>query len=277
MSVDIEIETGSNLVSVPVHLNGSGPYRLHLDTGASTTTLTERLARNLGLSTYKGSRSQARGLGGGIPVEYALVDTLRVGEMDLGSQEVYVLDLDKVMRRSGGTDGVLGHSTLKDYMLGLNYRERRLELAHPEGPKGALTVAEQEWADFEYAEDSHLVTMPTTINGSGPFPLVVDTGAGSTVLTPKLVETLGIDTSDVPGIARGLGGDTKLKMAQLQMIEVNQVGVEQLQAAVVDLSKVSPKGSLIEYGILGYNFLNRFAMTLDYPKGRFSLRPLDSL
>ncbi len=274
MAVDIEIEMGTNLVSVPVYVNGSGPFMFHLDTGASRTTLTTRLADELGLSTYEGSRTEARGVGGGIPVEYASVSSVKIGDLDTGSQEVYVLDLDSMMGRREGRDGVLGHSTLKDYTLSLSYGEKRLELERTLKSDRSKEVISDDWASFHYVQDTHLVSLPAIIDGSDPIDLVVDTGAGSTVFTPELVERLKIDAFPVPGIARGVGGDVELKMARVKSIEVGSARVDEAQVAVVDLSRVSPKGALIENGILGFNFLSRFVTSLDYPNMLFRFRPL---
>jgi predicted aspartyl protease len=273
MAIDIEIELGTNLVSGPVYVNDAGPYRFRLDTGASTTTLTTRLADELGLSTYEGSRKEARGLGGGIPVKYARVNSLKLGELDTGHQEVYVLDLDNVMGRCEGRDGVLGYSTLRDYTLTLSYSEKRLELERSQGAERSTKGISDEWASFNYVQDTHLVSLPAIIDGSGPIDLVVDTGAGSTVFTPGLANRLKIDSFPVPGIARGVGGDVELRMARIRSIAVGSARIEEPQVAVVDLSRVSPKGELIENGILGYNFLSHFIMSLDYPNRLFRFRP----
>jgi hypothetical protein len=63
-----------------------------------------------------------------------------------------------------------------------------------------------------------LVGIPTYVNEQGHFDFVLDTSAGNTVITPKLANSIGVQTMSVSGIARGLGGDIKLKMASLESI-----------------------------------------------------------
>ncbi|MFW9807392.1 MAG: retropepsin-like aspartic protease, partial [Candidatus Thorarchaeota archaeon] len=126
------------------------------------------------------------------------------------------------------------------------------------------------WTPFKYIKDSHLVGVPVYINGNGPYDFVLDTGAGNTVITPELASKIELDPKPVQGIARGIGGDVQLELAEVHKLSVNGSEISYTQAVVLDLSKVSPKGKLIENGIIGYDFLNRFETTIDYPGKRFS-------
>ena len=254
------------MVKVPVKVNGQGSFPFDLDTGASATTLTTQLAESLGIITRPGDRPEARGIGGGIPTEYADV-IIGVGSLEFEKDEVYVLDINAIMKSSCGRDGVLGYSTLKHCTMSLSYSKQRFTLNRTDS---GTPPTEIDWSPFEYIKDSHLVGVPVHINGQGPYSFVLDTGAGNTVITPKLAEKLGIEAKAVHGIARGVGGDVELKLAELESLSVGSAQITNSQVVVLDLSKVSPKGDLIEYGIIGYDFLKTFETILDYPGKQFS-------
>ena len=263
MDFEVEIETSTRLVKVPVSVNGQGPFTFDLDTGASTTTLSKTLAEQLGIDTRDGDRPEARGIGGGIPTKYADAE-IGVGPLMFETDEVYVLDLEAILRGAGNREGVLGFTTLKHCTMSLSYAKQRFKLN-----KGGSTQ-ELDWTPFEYIKDSHLVGVPVVINGKGPYNFVLDTGAGNTVVTPELATELALDVKPVHGIARGVGGDVQLELAAVESLSVGNAGISNSQVVVLDLSKVSPKGKLIEYGIIGYDFLSKFETVIDYPYNRFS-------
>src|SRR5260221_14475239 len=66
------------LLLIPVEVNGKGPYRFVLDTGASMTVLSAELARELGVRGEKSAVGM--GAGGKVPVSRGSVRELRGGE-----------------------------------------------------------------------------------------------------------------------------------------------------------------------------------------------------
>ena len=267
METEVEIEVGRQHVQVPVRVNGKGPFNFTLDTGASATTVTKRIADGLGIETREGSRTEAFGVGGGIPVRYADVK-IGLGDLEFEKDEVYVMDFDAVFKGLGNRDGAFGFTTLKHCTMSLNYNTKKFKL------KKGGSDQELNWTPFEYIYDSHLVGVPVHINGKGPFDFVLDTGAGNTCITPELAAKVGLDPKAVHGIARGVGGDVQLEMAAVEKLSIGDTEISHSQMVVLDLSKVSPKGKLIENGIIGYDFLSRFETVIDYPNKRFSFNTL---
>lgn len=263
MEFEVEIETSTRLVKVPVSVNGQGPFTFNLDTGASTTTLSKKLAEQLGIPTRKGGKPKARGIGGGIPTEYADAE-ISLGSLKFENDEVYVLDLEAILRGAGNRDGVLGYTTLKHCTMSLSYNKQRFRLSKSGSSR------DLNWAPFDFIRDSHLVGVPVHINGKGPYDFVLDTGAGNTVVTPEMATQIGLEAKPVHGIARGVGGDMQLELAAVDTLSVGDAKISHSQVVVLDLSKVSPKGKLIENGIIGYDFLKNFETVLDYPNKQFS-------
>jgi len=263
MDFEVEVDTSTSIVRVPVSVNGQGPFEFDLDTGASTTTLSKKLADQLEIQTRDGNRPEVRGVGGGIPTKYADV-SVSIGSLEFDKDEVYVLDLDAIMQSTFNRNGVLGYTTLKHCTMSLSYTNRRFKLTK------SNSVLDLKWSSYNYIKDSHLIGVPVHINGKGPYDFVLDTGAGNTVVTPKLASELDLDPILVDGIARGVGGDIPLEISAVDELSVGAAKITNSQAVVIDVSKVSPKGGLIENGIIGFDFLKNFEVVIDYPNQRFS-------
>jgi len=263
MEIEVDIEIGMQHVKVPVSVNGQGPFSFTLDTGASVTTLSKKLTEQLGISTRKGSKSEAHGVGGGIPTKYADAE-ISMGSLKFDKDEVYVLNLDAILRDAGNREGVLGYTTLKHCTMSLSYKRQRFKLGRENSPR------DLNWSPFDYIKDSHLVGVPVYINRKGPYDFVLDTGAGNTVVTPEMAARIGLESKPVHGIARGLGGDVQLELASVDALSVGAAKISHSQVVVLDLSEVSPKGKLIENGIIGYDFLKNFETVIDYPNKQFS-------
>jgi hypothetical protein len=146
MEAQIALESETRLVKIPILINSQGPFSFDLDTGASTTTLSKRLVNGLGITTRQEDRVQARGLGGGIPTEYAMAK-IGIGPLTFDEDEVYVLDLDALLKGAGVRDGVLGHPTLKYCRIVLNYSKRSLRIARDDQYPQALDHG-IDWSTF---------------------------------------------------------------------------------------------------------------------------------
>ena len=187
-----------------------------------------------------------------------------MGSLKFDKDEVYILDFDAIMGGMGSREGVLGYTTLKHCTMFLSYTQKRFKL------RVGNSSRDINWTSFDYIKDSHLIGVPVYINGKGPYDFVLDTGAGNTVVTPEMASTIGLEAKPVQGIARGLGGDVQLELAAVDELSVGAAKISHSQVVVLDLSKVSPKGKLIENGIIGYDFLRNFETVIDYPNKQFS-------
>jgi hypothetical protein len=116
----------------------------------------------------------------------------------------------------------------------------------------------------------HAVLVPTLVNGGGPHPFSLDSGASCTVLSAKLAERIGA----TPGEAvEGTGAGGRIQGS------VTRVGLLGVQGAELpDVAVVIAEGDLLLHaagegveGILGYNYLRNFRVTIDYPRGTLQL------
>lgn len=260
--------TENPLILVPAHVNGHGPYEFILDTGAGTSLLSPRLADGLGIVT--GGAREGIGAAGRVSVSLGRVDSLAIGEARGGPMPIAVTaELDAIGAAVGHRiDGDIGYDFLRAFRITLDYQRRVVRLA-----QGSYEVAGEGSAGhaeipFRLAGSvKPLVLVPAHVNGSGPHAFVLDTGASATVLSPALAAELRIETSASEPLTGG-GGTLQATVGRAGSLTVGSAELRDVTVMVADflveLGKVA--GAPLE-GILGYNFLRHFRVTLDYPKG----------
>lgn len=101
----------------PVTINGQGPFRLVLDTGATHTAVVAAVAERLGSGVASSSQAVLRGVTGFKVVPMIKVDSLTIGDLWLtGSKLPIVTDA------LGGAEGVLGTEGLTDMRVHIDFR-----------------------------------------------------------------------------------------------------------------------------------------------------------
>jgi predicted aspartyl protease len=108
-----------------------------------------------------------------------------------------------------------------------------------------------------------LILLPVKINAQGPFDFILDTGAGTSLLSSELAKRLDVK---VIGSKEGqsAGGTVSVSLARVDSIAVGAATLDDVDVGVVDLGQIGKTvGAKID-GDLGYNFLKYFRITIDY-------------
>lgn len=101
------------------------------------------------------------------------------------------------------------------------------------------------------------------VNGSEPLWFVLDTGAGSTVISTRAAEALGLKLEGSHQ-ARGAGGQVPSSVVRGVRLDIGGTRLEDLSATAIALTSIeNAMGRRID-GILGYEFFRRFVVELDY-------------
>lgn len=163
----------------PVLIDGHGPFRLVLDTGASRSALIPRVVEQLGLP-LKARGAQVRGVTGS-----AIVPTVRVRTLEFGDLRVDDVTLPVVNDVFGGADGVLGGDGLRDMRILIEFTKDRIRIARSRkqpAPGGYSVVP------FDYVRARGL--RAEVMVGPVPTLAVIDTGGQATVGNLALREAL---------------------------------------------------------------------------------------
>jgi len=115
------------------------------------------------------------------------------------------------------------------------------------------------------------ILVQVSINGSGPFDIILDTGASLTVIHPGIIEQLRIplESDTIPII--GVGGTAKAGVAVLREISLSNARVEDLRVAAHSLPALEMEQVI---GLLGQDFLNHFVVNLNATTKTLTLTPL---
>jgi predicted aspartyl protease len=112
-----------------VFINGLGPFRLVLDTGANHTTISPALATRLGLVPQVDSELLLHGVTGAELVPAVIVDRLQAGDLIVEAVRVPVVATDIM----AGADGILGVAGLTRERISVNFRADRITIARSKG------------------------------------------------------------------------------------------------------------------------------------------------
>jgi len=110
-------------VVLPVRINGQGPFRMRLDTGASRTVLAAGLARRLGLAAQ--GRTRVMTPTGVDSSALARVDAVEAGCGGPVAVSALVLP-EAALDPTGSLDGLVGQDVLSALTYTIDYRCRRL-------------------------------------------------------------------------------------------------------------------------------------------------------
>ena len=149
-------------------------------------------------------------------------------------------------------------------------------------PKEPLIFAPSAAADgAAKASATGMITIPVKINGprvvvpvtfvlgnssvTGNF--AVDTGAMQTMISKRMAQELRMYASG-SGKSSGIGGEVTVDVGKVDSIRVGEAEAQNLQVSVHDFSK-DPS---VE-GLLGYDFLGRYNMSVDSDKQVMVLTP----
>ncbi|WP_321477634.1 retropepsin-like aspartic protease [uncultured Paludibaculum sp.] len=202
--------------NVEVLVNGSGPYRFAVDTGASSSLISTRIAAALGLKpeyqvrmvTASGERLIPAGTG----------TTLAVPGLERQGTEVLWCDWPM----QDGVDGILGQSFLAGQSYMIDTRRRSVQFG-PLSPPDRATLQPVEWIEGRMAV---LAEGP----GGLALRLVVDSGASHLMLWPK---------RPIPLIQTGLAfasshaGQIRVETGQLSWLRVGHIQLNDIPAGIL--------------------------------------------
>jgi predicted aspartyl protease len=234
----------------PVRINGKGPYRLVLDTGASGSAVIQRVVDELGLPVRHGN-VRLRGVTG-----TSIVGSIRVQRLEVGELVVENTQLPIVADAFGGADGVLGIDGFANQRIVIEFGTDRITIIRSRGepaPAGFTTLPVRRAADRLLRVDALI--------GWVPVVAIIDTGAQRTVGNVALREAL--RKRPDPEIARdvivGVTADTQegdsLRVPSIAMgsLTVRNAGMTFADLAIFEHWKLTTKPAiLIGMDVLGF-------------------------
>ena len=176
-----DLATGLDLamrMTVPVMINGKGPFQFVVDTGASRTVISEELAKQLALPSAGTARLHA--MGGSANVRMVRIDTVQVSTNTKKGVEAAALP-----RRYVGADGLLGIDSMKGQRIVMDFVAHTMRVEPSTTPEEAVPPEADLIIVTARTRLGQLVMVDADANGQKIW-VVVDTGAQNTVANSKL-------------------------------------------------------------------------------------------
>jgi predicted aspartyl protease len=158
-------------VWAPVYINGKGPFRLVLDTGANRTAVIPALADRLGMP-METTPVKLLGATGSSMVPIIKVSSIEVGDLWLGDRKVAI-----VPDVFGGAEGVLGADGLSDKRVHIDFRNDEISILRSSGRPPQSFGTTRVPVKIQHG---HLLMFDVTISGIRTKAML-DTGAQTTI------------------------------------------------------------------------------------------------
>ena len=183
----------------PVVINGRGPFRLVLDTGASHSGVTALVALALGIPTDKSPPVIMRGVTG-----FATVPTIRVDSLSVGDLSVDQSILPIVPDALGGAEGILGSEGLAGKRIFIDFRHDRIDIAYSKNERSGRGFVSIPFHSMR----GTLVVVDGIVNHIR-VKAIIDTGGQATIANLALKEALARTSSYLRGKPDAIIGATK--------------------------------------------------------------------
>lgn len=254
--------------------------RLELDTGASGITLTQEAARKLHLEVKDHEYTFGIGDHGSTPSSVAVVDSIRIGNIEFSHCVIQILDKKEVL---DNTDGLIGGDVFSSYILTLDYPKGQLRLRPlPVPPQASSlsaslnTMGNDDLPQNRYIAPGmshwthifrvdHQLLLQTNVNQTGERLFLADTGSGTNLLSNTMAREIhhASETDDVT--MKGLSGKVD-KVNEIGAFQLDFAGLHQPVASMlaIDLTTLSHSAGIEISGILGRATLTQLVMEIDY-------------
>lgn len=213
-------------LTIPVMLEGQGPYRFMVDTGSQSTVVSRDLAGKLALAD--GPVVTVVGVAGRGPV-----GTARLGRLSYARRDITGLTVPVLEGRHLGADGILGTDCLRDQRVLFDFRRNLITV----GP-----AAEDPADGFEIvvrarSKAGRLIITDATIDGVRTR-VIVDSGASGTIGNRALQRVLAHRRSAkaLPGaqVASVTGQTLPVDFGVARKLSIGSVGLANLPIAYAD-------------------------------------------
>lgn len=203
----------------PVLLDGKGPYRLVLDTGANRSVIVDRVAQELGDAVKTDRKIRVLGVTGS-----AVVPVVRVRSMEIGDLILAPVNLPIVADVFGGADGILGNEGLRDKRIVIDFKRDLItvKFSRRERPGPGFRTLKVAY------RHNHLITFDVMV-GRVRAKAILDTGAPTTLGNTALLNALKRSLKDTPetdivGVTLEVERGNMIRMPTIRMNEVTVRG-----------------------------------------------------
>lgn len=265
---DINAKLSATRMTVDTKINGHGPYRFLVDSGADSSVLGMRIARALQLPL--GTQAIIH-----TTTADATVDRVLVDELSFGSSVTQNLELPALDEADIGGDGLLGIDVLVNQRLMMDFEKRLIRVE--DARIAAQMVAGEIIVTARRRRGQLILTQVQALDL--PVEAVIDTGSeitiGNLALRDKLMRG-NKDKFEKIKIIGVTGAELELQFARIGRLQIGSITLEDVPMAFADVPPFALFGMNKQPALLmGTDLLSVFRrVSLDFKarRVRFQLR-----
>ena len=258
----------SSRMTVEVRVNGTGPYRFVVDSGADTSVVGERIAA--GLKLPAGRRVILNSV-----TDSQIVDQVLVEELELGPTRVADLEVPVLRERDLGAEGMIGLDALVEQRLMLDFDKRQITVDDGRTP---LPRYDDMIVVTARLRKGQLILTEVSADRQ-KLNAVVDTGSeitiGNSALRDRLLRKNPAELEQIE-VTSVTGTTAKLQLARIGRLKIGGVILQNVPIAFADIPPFGVFGLDQQPALLlGTDLMENFRkVSLDFRerKVRFQLR-----
>lgn len=254
-------EDRAQRMTVPVSIEGRGPFSFVIDTGAERTVLSRKIATKLALDAEE--PAQLMSIAGS-----SMVDMVYVPELTLGTKSYDSLIAPVLLARHIGADGMLGLDGLQDQRILFDFLANQISIEDANEPRP--TASHREIVVTARRKSGQLIFTEATISGL-KVNVIIDTGAevsiANLVLKKRLIKRakeLGEENSLIAVTGQTLG----VEFGQAKDFRIGRAQFASLPVAFADAPPFERLGMAKKPALLlGMDVLRKFdQVAIDFKK-----------
>lgn len=245
--------------TVPVTIDGIGPYKFMIDTGSQATAVTDHVTRqvllpNAGAATLVGMASRRQ------------VELVELDNFEVANRTIHNIAAPVLQRQHVGADGIIGLDTLQDFRVLIDFREETIAVADAEESN-----SDQGFEIIVRARSKlgQLLITDAMIEGVRAT-VIIDTGAQASMGNMALMRRIKakrkveVETMDVNGV-RLTGDMSYVRSMEFQGLEMTNFPITFADAPAFEALGLNEK-PVLSIGMQHLRMFDRVA--IDFAKRR---------
>ena len=252
-------------MTVGVNIDGRGPFRFIVDTGAERTVISSELARTLALRPGRLTTVHSM-------TEVSRIATVVIPALRVGSRSIDNIHAPSLARANLGASGILGVDSLQHQRVTFDFRRREMTVT-------PSRRREETWPDGQTVVVTgrslygRLVLVDASVDGQRVW-VIIDTGSevsvGNSALRAALTRRNRLGATGQIRMISITGGEIKAEYSIARRIRIGGIDISNMPVAFADVHPFRQLG--LEHRpalLLGMDALQLFdRVSIDFPNRR---------
>jgi predicted aspartyl protease len=279
--ITIPIEVIHNLLIIKLRINGSPELRFILDTGVENTVITEpAILPLINVRKVEGRKVALTGVGEESFIEagISINNRIDIGNMIEGKYLQLLILPQGLIDFSGVVGqtvyGIIGHDFFRDFIVKIDYGQKKLVLINPKKFKKSLKKYRQLPLKIANGKPYTPIEVVHSNADTTIHEILIDTGSSHALsLDPRLVSVP--QHAQHTFLGTGMGGDIYGYLGRVKALNLPNYSFSQVITTYPDTSALKPSfdTSNTWNGIVGGEVLRRFTLIFNYNEGILALKP----